>query len=82
MGPRPATHERARLQLIAYAHAHGHTVATHEKSRPEAKKTIMIPDACKALGVDCVDPFRMLRDEKARFVLAETSRGERDSRSS
>jgi hypothetical protein len=57
-------------------------VATHEKSRPEAKKTIMIPDACKALGVDCVDPFRMLRDEKARFVLAETSRGERDSRSS
>jgi hypothetical protein len=30
----------------------------------------MIPDACAALGVGCVDPFTMLRDDKARFVLA------------
>jgi hypothetical protein len=60
-------------QLIAYAHAHGHVVATHEQSRPEAKKVIMIPDACKALGVECIDPFKMLRDEKAVLVLAGSS---------
>ncbi|MDR1427899.1 MAG: DUF4411 family protein [Bifidobacteriaceae bacterium] len=56
-------------QLVAYAHAHGHTVATHEQARPDAKKVIKIPDACRALGVECVDPFKMLRDEQARFVL-------------
>jgi hypothetical protein len=56
-------------QLVAYAHAHGHTVATHEQARPESRRAIKIPDACRALGVECVDPFKMLRDERARFVL-------------
>jgi len=60
-------------QLIAYAHTHGHLVVTHEQSRPEAKRTIQIPDACQALGVDCIDPFKMLRVEEARFVLDQTT---------
>jgi hypothetical protein len=29
-----------------------------------------IPDACIGLGVRCVTPFEMLRNERARFVLA------------
>jgi hypothetical protein len=56
-------------QLVAYAHAHGHVVVTHERSRPQAKKSVKIPDACTGLGVSCIDPFKMLRDERARFVL-------------
>lgn len=56
-------------QLVAYAAAHGHTVVTHEVSAPESKKRIKIPDACIAMGVDCINPFEMLRREKARFVM-------------
>jgi hypothetical protein len=57
-------------QLVAYAHAHGHAVATHEQPAPESKKEIKIPDACKALAVNCIDPFKMLRNEQARLILA------------
>jgi hypothetical protein len=60
----------ADYQLVAYAHAHGHTVVTHElAANPVAKKRIKIPDACAALKVPVVNPFAMLRDEQARFVL-------------
>jgi hypothetical protein len=61
----------ADYQLVAYAHAHKHTAVTHEKAaNPGAKKKIKIPDACNALNVPFVDPFKMLRDEQARFALA------------
>jgi hypothetical protein len=61
----------ADCQLVAYAHAHKHTVVTHEKAaNPGAKKKIKIPDACDALNVPFVDTFKMLRDEQARFALA------------
>lgn len=56
--------------LIAYALAHGHTVVTNEKSAPNAVANVKIPDVCQHFGVVCVDPFEMLRAEKARFVLA------------
>ncbi len=56
-------------QLIAYAHAHGHTVVTYEVSAPDSKKKIKIPDACAAMGVTCINPYAMLRQESARFVL-------------
>ena len=55
---------------VAFAHAHSHTVVTHERSQPNAKKRILIPDACTAIGVNCVDPFTMLRSEGAKFVCA------------
>ena len=58
-------------RLIAYARAHGHTVATHEKSEPESKKDVKIPDACKALGVACIDPFTIIRETGARFVMED-----------
>jgi len=57
-------------QLVAYAHAHRCTVITHEKSEPQARKTIKIPDACGALGVDCADLFAVIRETNARFILA------------
>ena len=54
--------------LVGHGHAHSCTVVTHEKSK-ESKKKIQIPDACKAHGVQCIDPYEMLRLEGARFVL-------------
>jgi hypothetical protein len=59
----------ADYYLVAYAHAHGHIVVTHEVSSVSAKK-IKIPDACIGNGVSCMSPFEMLRRERARFVLA------------
>jgi len=56
-------------QLVAYAHAHGHTVVTYETPSPTSQKRVKIPDACDALSVPWLDPFMMLRVEAARFVL-------------
>jgi hypothetical protein len=43
-------------------------VVTHEVPSTSLKR-IKIPDACVGLGVRCVSPFEMLRNERARFVL-------------
>lgn len=60
--------QSADYYLVAHAHAHEHVVVTHEKSQPEARKRIKIPDACIAMRVESIDPFKMLRDEGAIFV--------------
>jgi hypothetical protein len=49
--------------LIAQAHAHGHTVVTHDRPAPNTVKKIKIPDVCGGLSVPYV------RREGARFVL-------------
>ena len=59
----------ADYYLVAQAHAHGHTVVTHEVVAHSTKR-IKIPNACLGMGVRCVTPFEMLRAEGARFVLA------------
>lgn len=59
----------ADFQLVAFAHAHGHTLVTHERSEPNSYKRIKIPDACAALGVAVTTPFDMLRRSGASFVL-------------
>lgn len=61
----------ADFELVAFAHAHGHTVVTHERPNLLSKKRIMIPDACDALGVPWIGPFEMLRQSKAQFVLGD-----------
>lgn len=58
----------ADFYLVAHALAHGHTVVTHEVAAASTKK-IKIPNACIGVGVKCVNPYEMLRAEKARFVL-------------
>jgi hypothetical protein len=60
----------ADYYLIAYAHAHGLVVVTHEVAAPTTK-IIKIPNACIALGVKVMSPYEMLRTEKARFVLGQ-----------
>jgi hypothetical protein len=57
----------ADLQLVAHAHAHNMVAVSLEKSNPDRKKRIMVPDACAAFSVVCVTPFEMLRSLKARF---------------
>lgn len=61
--------DSADMYLVAHALAHGHTVVTWEKSAPESKKSIKIPDVCGAFDVRCVEPHVMLRELQARFVL-------------
>ena len=53
--------------LVATAAARGLTVVTHEQSSPAALKRIMIPDACAAAGLECVDPWTMLEDLNLRL---------------
>ncbi len=55
--------------LVSQAHSLGYTVVTHEEPAPLAQRSIKIPDACKALGVEWMSPWRMLRVEGARFGL-------------
>jgi hypothetical protein len=54
--------------LVAHARTLGYAVVTHEVPSTSLKR-IKIPDACVGLGVRCVSPFEMLRNERARFVL-------------
>lgn len=59
----------ADFELVAYARTHSHTVVTMEKSEPQRRGKVKIPDACIAHGVPWLTPFAMLRSESARFVL-------------
>ncbi len=55
--------------LIAYALAHGCTLATHEIHIEGERRKVKIPTVCRALGVNCVRTFQMLTSEGVRFVV-------------
>lgn len=59
----------ADFLLIAYAREHHHTVVTHERSEPNSRRRILIPDACSAMGVSTADTFQMLRKTGAILEL-------------
>jgi len=59
----------ADYYLVAQALAGGHTVVTHEQPA-NSRNQIKIPDVCLGVGVSYLNPFEMLRRERARFVLA------------
>jgi hypothetical protein len=54
--------------VVAHALAHTFTVVTHEVPS-DGNRKIKIPNACIGLGVSCINPYEMLRRERARFVL-------------
>lgn len=54
--------------LVAYALEHNCVVVTHEISAHTVKK-IKIPNACLGLDIRCVNPYVMLREQRAKFVL-------------
>ena len=54
--------------LVAHALAHKCIIVTHEVPANTAGK-IKIPNVCIGLGLRCMNPYEMLRRERARFVL-------------
>lgn len=48
--------------LVATAVAKGMTLVTYEKSNPQRRNRIMIPDACNAIGAKCCDLNTALRE--------------------
>ncbi len=58
----------ADLKLIAHAIAARASVVTRERSEPESRKKIKIPDVCIAFGVDSTDPFSAYRALGMRLV--------------
>ena len=42
-------------------------------ARNSAGVVFSMPDACIDLGIKCITPFEMLRNERARFVLGSAS---------
>jgi hypothetical protein len=59
----------ADYYLISHALAHGHVVVTHEVPANTLKQ-VKIPSVCIGMKIPCMNPFEMLRKERARFVLA------------
>lgn len=55
--------------LVAHAMVTEWTLVTHEVSAPQSRRSVKLPDVCRGLGIRCIDPFEMLNDEGARFVL-------------
>jgi hypothetical protein len=64
--------QAADSYLVAQALALGYTVVTHEVPSASRRK-VKIPEACVGLRVGFVSPFQMLRNERARFVLARNA---------
>jgi hypothetical protein len=54
--------------LVAHALAHGHMVVTHERVS-DSRRIIKVPNACIGLSIRFMNPYEMLRRERARFVL-------------
>ncbi|GAB3691003.1 DUF4411 family protein [Corynebacterium nasicanis] len=57
----------ADSSLIAMAQTRGLRIVTFEKSAPQAKNRVLIPDVCNALGVAYCDGFTMYRELGLRF---------------
>jgi hypothetical protein len=62
----------ADYYLVAQALAGKHTVVTHERPQHSVNR-VLIPNVCLELKVPYLNPFDMLRREKARFVLGTAS---------
>lgn len=54
--------------LIASTLARQWTVVTHE-TPADTRKKVKIPNACVGMGVSYINPYDMLRRERARFIL-------------
>lgn len=64
----------ADIFLVAYAKAHDFIVATNEVYNEDIKIKVKIPNACKFIGVEYVNTFRLLRKVGgASFVLRAVS---------
>jgi hypothetical protein len=55
--------------LIAKAKVLGATIVTHEVLAPTNTKKVKIPNICAHFGVNYSNPFNMLRDLGAKFII-------------
>jgi hypothetical protein len=56
------------IYVVGTAHAHGHTVVTHERPDPNrSRRRIKIPEACNVFGVPWMNTFEMLTREQVRL---------------
>lgn len=62
----------ADCRLVAHALTHDCIVVTHEV--PDNTDQIKIPEACKSMDLHCLDPYEMLRQEGARFILGPSAK--------
>ncbi|MCW7458566.1 DUF4411 family protein [Leptospira bandrabouensis] len=58
----------ADYYLIGHALARNSVIVTHEVPS-NSRKNIKIPNVCAGLGISFLNPFEMLRRERANFVL-------------
>lgn len=58
---------KADLWLIAKAKTIGITVVTQEKSEPNSKRKIFIPDVCNNFGVSTINTIEMIRRLGGKF---------------
>lgn len=54
--------DEADAWLIAYSLHHGIKLVTYERSNPNMKSKIKIPEPCNALGVQFVNTIEMFRE--------------------
>ena len=54
--------------LAAYAKAKGHVVVTLEEYDPVIRKSVPLPNVCRAFDVECITPFEMLRRLNVQFA--------------
>lgn len=53
--------------LVAYAIKEDLVIVTYEKSAPDAKKKVKIPEVCNHFGIKFVDTIQMMRDLNSKF---------------
>ena len=56
--------------LVAYSKVHATTVVTNERSEPNSRKNVKLPDVCQKFRVDCKNTFDMLRELGAQYDWA------------
>jgi len=59
--------ERADAWLIAYAKSTGCVLVTLEEHNPSVRKRVPIPNVCRALGVEYITTFDMIRGLQTQF---------------
>ena len=57
--------------LVAHALGHSCTVVTHEVPSDGVRK-VKIPNVCIGMKIKCINPYEMLRRERAKFILGAT----------
>jgi len=66
-----ARFDKADAFLIAVAKAHGFIVVTHEASKPESKKRVLIPDAANEFNIESIMIYDLLSQHaNGNFALA------------